>query len=66
MLFPLGYELVDDNRAMCDFIYCCRKQYFLYLIQYVISINLPLRQMIKKGFIEYELEELSVNNSTPK
>lgn len=25
MLFPLGYELVDDNRAMCDFIYCCRK-----------------------------------------
>lgn len=21
--------------------------------------------MIKKGFIEYELEELSVNNSTP-
>ena len=25
MLFPLGYELVDDNRAMCDYIYGCRK-----------------------------------------
>lgn len=25
MLFPLGYKLYDDNRAMCDYIYYCDK-----------------------------------------